>query len=82
MPAFGKVHSSIHTAADRVKSGLKWGHRLGMDNRIMQGLGAMDKMRSGMINRHQDVLDHIGENSALVGKIRQSQQMMQPSGVI
>ena len=110
MPAFGKVHSSIHTAADRVKSGLKWGHykyrqglhlagranamyetgkkiagifmpeleRLGMDSRIMQGLGAMDKMRSGMINRHQDVLDHIGENSALVGKIRQSQQMMQP----
>ena len=97
MPAFGKVHSSIHTAADRVKSGLKWGHhkyrqglhiagranamfetgkkiagifmpeleRLGMDSRVMQGLGAMDKMRSGMINRHQDVLDHIGENSAL-----------------
>ena len=110
MPAFGKVHSSIHTAADPVKSGLKWGHykyrqglhlasransmyetckkiagifmpeleRMGMDNRIVQGLGAMDKMRSGMINRHQDVLGHIGENSALVGKIRQSQQMMQP----
>ena len=110
MPAFGKVHSSIHTAADRVKSGLKWGHhkyrqglhiagranamfetgkkiagifmpeleRLGMDNRIMQGLGAMDKMRSGLVSRHQDVLDHIGENSALVGKIRQSQQMMRP----
>ena len=49
-----------------------------MDSRVMQGLGAMDKMRSGMINRHQDVLDHIGENSALVGKIRQTQQMMQP----
>ena len=52
--------------------------RLGMDNRIMQGLGAMDKMRSDLVSRHQDVLDHIGENSALVGKIRQSQQMMQP----
>ena len=52
--------------------------RLGMDSRVMQGLGAMDKMRSGLVSRHQDVLDHIGENSALVGKIRQSQQMMQP----
>ena len=52
--------------------------RLGMDNRIMQGLGAMDKMRSDLVSRHQDVLDHIGENSALVSKIRQSQQMMQP----
>ena len=110
MPAFGKVHSSIHTAADRVKSGLKWGHykyrqglhlagranamyetgkkiagifmpeleRMGMDNPFFKGIGAMDKLRDSAISRHQDVLDHIGENSALVGKIRQSQQMMQP----
>ena len=28
MPAFGKVHSALHTGVDRVKSGLKWaGHK-------------------------------------------------------
>ena len=111
MPAFGKVHSSIHTAADRVKSGLKWGHhkyrqglhiagransmfetgkkiagifmpeleRMGMDSVFMKCFGGMDKLRDTAITRHQDVLDHIGENSALVGKIRQTQQLMQPS---
>ena len=110
MPAFGKVHSSIHTAADRVKSGLKWGHhkyrqglhlagrandlyetgkriagifmpeleRMGIGQQMMKGIGTMALMRDSAINRHQDVLDHLGENSALVGKIRQSQQMMQP----
>jgi len=110
MPAFGKVHSSIHTAADRVKSGLKWGHhkyrqglhlagrandlyqtgkkiagifmpelqRMGLDNPFFKGVGAIDKMRDNAISRHQDVLNHIGENSALVGKIRQTQALAQP----
>ena len=110
MPAFGKVHSSIHTAADRVKSGLKWGHykyrqglhlagrandlyqtgkkiagifmpelqRLGVDQAMMKGFGAMVHMRDSAITRHQDVLNKIGENSAIVGKMRQSQQMLQP----
>ena len=110
MPAFGKSYSSMHTAADRVKSGLKWGHHkyrqglhlasqanslyqtgrkianifmpelqhLGLDNRVMQGFGAIDKMKDQAISRHQDVINHIGENSALVGKIRQSQQLVQP----
>ena len=28
MPAFGKVHSAVHTGFDRVKSGLRWaGHK-------------------------------------------------------
>ena len=110
MPAFGKVHSSIYTAADRVKSGLKWGHhkyrqgmhlagranslyqtgkqiagifmpeleRMGMGQHMMKGIGAMDLMRDQAVNRHQDVLDRIGENSAFVGKIRQTQQLAQP----
>ena len=110
MPAFGKSYSSMHTARDRIKSGLKWGHHkyrqgmhlasqanslyqtgrkianifmpelehLGLGDRINQGFGAIDKMRDSAISRHQDVLDHIGENSALVGKIRQSQQLVQP----
>ena len=110
MPAFGKVHSSIHTAADRVKSGLKWGHhkyrqglhiagrandmyqvgkriagifmpeleRLGMGQHLRTGMGALDKMRDSAISRHQDVLDHIGEKSALVGQIRQTQALTQP----
>ena len=110
MPAFGKVHSSLHTAADRVKSGLKWGHhkyrqgmhlagrandlyqtgkkiagifmpeleRMGIGQQMLKGFGTMDLMRDQAINRHQDVLDRIGENSAFVGKIRQSQQLAQP----
>ena len=110
MPAFGKVHSAIHTGVDRVKSGLKWaGHkyrqgmhlagrandlyqtgkkiagifmpelqRLGVDQAMLKGFGAMDHMRDTAISRHQDVLDRISENSAIVSKMRQSQQMIQP----
>ena len=110
MQAFGKVHSSIHTAADRVQAGLKWGHhkyrqgmhlagrandlyqtgkkiagifmpeleRMGIGQHMMKGIGTMDLMRDQAINRHQDVLDRIGENSAFVCKIRQSQQLAQP----
>ena len=110
MPAFGKVHSSLHTAADRVKSGLKWGHhkyrqglhlagrandlyqtgkkianifmpeldRMGIGQQMLKGFGTMDLMRDQAINRHQDVLDRIGENSAFVGKLRQTQELAQP----
>ena len=110
MPAFGKVHSSVHTGVDRIKSGLKWaGHkyqqgmhlagrvndlyqtgkkiagifmpelqRMGLDQGMLKGFSAMDHMRDTAISRHQDVLDKIGENSAIVGKMRQSQQMLQP----
>ena len=81
MPAFGKVHSSIHTAADRVKSGLKWGHykyrqglhlagransmfetgkkiagifmpelqRMGLDQGMLKGFGAIDHFRDSAI---------------------------------
>ena len=30
------------------------------------------------LSRHQDVLDRIGENSAIVGKMRQAQTLAQP----
>ena len=110
MPAFGKVHSAVHTGVDRVKSGLKWAahkyrqgmhlagrandlyqtgkkiagifmpelERLGVDQAITRGFGAMDHMRDSAISRHQDVLNKIVDNSAIVGKMRQSQQMIQP----
>ncbi len=110
MPAFGKVHSAMHTGIDRIKSGLRWaGHKyqqgqhlagrandlyntgkkisgifmpelahLGVDQAVFKGFGAMDHMRDNAINRHQDVLNRIQDNSAVVGKMRQSQQMLQP----
>ena len=51
---------------------------LGMDHAMMKGFGAMDHFRDSAITRHQDVLCKIGANSAIVGKTRQSQQMLQP----
>ncbi len=100
MPAFGKVHSAIHTGVDRVKSGLRWaGHtyqqgmhlagkandlyqvgkrvagiflpeinRLGLDQAMIKGVGAMDHLRDSAISRHQDVLDKIGETRPLWGR--------------
>ena len=52
--------------------------RQGMDSAMMKGFGAMDHFRDTAISRHQDVLNKIGENSAIVGKMRQSQAMLQP----
>ena len=110
MPAFGKVHSSLHTAADRVKSGLKWGHykyrqglhlagrandlyetgkkiagifmpelnHLGLSKPMMQGFSAVDNMMHKGVQRHQDVLNMIQDNSAILGKLRQAQGMAQP----
>ena len=106
MPAFGKVHSSIHTASDRIKSGLKWGHhkyrqgmhlasrandlyqtgrkianifmpelqRMGLDQGMLKGFGAMDHMRDTAISRHQDVLNMIQDNSAILGKCGKHRQ--------
>ena len=52
--------------------------RMGLDQGMLKGFSAMDHMRDTAISRHQDVLDRIGENSAVVSKMRQSQQMLQP----
>ena len=97
-------------AADRVKSGLKWGHHkyrqgmhlagrandlyqtgkriasifmpelshLGMDKPMMQAFGAMDHLRDQGVQRHQDVLNKIQDNSAILGKLRQARGMAQP----
>ena len=51
---------------------------LGLDDRITQGFSAMDSMRDNAISRHQDVLDRISDNSAIVGKMRQAQTLAQP----
>ena len=51
---------------------------MGLDQGMLKGFSAMDHMRDTAISRHQDVLDKIGENSAVVSKMRQSQQMLQP----
>ena len=51
---------------------------LGLDDRITQGFSALDSMRDSAISRHQDVLTRIGENSAIVGKMRQAQTLAQP----
>ena len=52
--------------------------RMGVGQQMLKGFGTMDLMRDQAINRHQDVLDRIGENSAFVGKIRQTQELAQP----
>ncbi len=51
---------------------------LGLDKPMMQGLGAMDHLRDQGIKRHQDVLNTISNNSAILGKLRQAQGMAQP----
>ncbi len=51
---------------------------LGADQAVFKGFRAMDHMRDTAISRHQDVLDRIKENSDVIGKVRQSQQMLQP----
>ena len=51
---------------------------LGMDKYAMQGFGAVDNMMHKGIERHQDVLNQISDNSAILGKLRQAQTMAQP----
>ena len=51
---------------------------LGLDDRITQGFSALDSMRDNAISRHQDVLDRISDNSAILGKMRQAQTLAQP----
>ena len=59
----------------------KYDRMLAQLNTLVQihGQTTLDNlMKDNAISRHQDVLDRIGENSAIVGKIRQSQQLVQP----
>ena len=51
---------------------------MGIQKPIMQGFSAMDSLRDAGIQRHQDVLNRIADNSAVLGKLRQAQTMAQP----
>ena len=51
---------------------------IGMDKPMMLAFGAMDHMRDQGIQRHQDVLNRIQDNSAILGKLRQARGMAQP----
>ena len=51
---------------------------LGLDKPMLQGFSAMDTMRDQGIQRHQNVLNRISDNSAILGKLRQAQDMAQP----
>ena len=50
MAPFGKVHSAVHNAADRVKSGLKWAN-----HQYQQGVGLAGKVND---------LYHVGKKVA------------------
>ncbi len=52
--------------------------RLGWVQHVTRGFCAMDHLRDSAISRHQDVLNRVVGNSAIVPKIRQSQQLLQP----
>ena len=112
MAPWGKVHSAVHSAGDRIKGGLAWAnhkYQAGMHlasktnellqtgkkiagifmpalDRIMpaatphivQGIGALDKMRDTAINTQQDVLDQIGRNSDIVDAMRKAGPLMKP----
>ncbi len=53
-------------------------NHLGLDKHVMHGFGAMDGMMYKDIQRHQDVLNQISDNSALLGKLRHAQTLAQP----
>ncbi len=53
-------------------------NHLGMDRPMMQGFGAVDNIIHKGVQRHQDVLNQIQDNSAILGKLRQAQTMAQP----
>ena len=51
---------------------------IGLDKPMMQGFSAVDNVMHKCIQRHQDVLNRIHDNSAILGKLRQAQGMAQP----
>ena len=44
MAPFGKVHAALHSGADRVKSGILWGH-----HKYRQGVGLAGKANSATL---------------------------------
>ena len=74
----GKANSLYHTGKQIASIFMPELKNLGLDNRITQGFSALDSMRDNAISRHQDVLDRISDNSAILGKMRQAQTLAQP----
>ena len=52
--------------------------RMGLDRPMMHGFGAVDSMMHKGIQRHQDVLNSIQDNGAILAKMRQAKGMAQP----
>ena len=74
----GKANSLYQTGKQIASIFMPELKTLGLDNRITQGFSALDSMRDNAISRHQDVLDRISDNSAILGKMRQAQTRAQP----
>ena len=74
----GKANSLYQTGKQIASIFMPELKTLGLDNRITQGFSALDSMRDNAISRHQDVLDRISDNSAILGKMRQVQTLAQP----
>ena len=74
----GKANSLYQTGKQIASIFMPELKTLGLDNRITQGFSALDSMRDNAISRHQDVLDRISDNSAILGKRRQAQTLAQP----
>ena len=53
-------------------------HAMGAAKPLMQGFGAVDNVMHKGIQTHADVLNKIGENSAILGKLRQARTLAQP----
>ena len=74
----GKVNSLYQTGKQIASIFAPELAHMGLDKFVHGGFSALDQMRDSAISRHQDVLDRIGENSALVGKMRQAQTLAHP----
>ena len=74
----GKVNDLYQTGKKIASIFMPELNALGLDKPMMQGFGALDHMRDQGIQRHQDVLNRIQDNSAILDKFRQAQGMAQP----
>ena len=74
----GKANSLYQTGKQIASIFMPELNAIGMGKPMVQAFGAMDHMRDQGIQRHQDVLNRIVDNSAILGKLRQAQGMAQP----
>ena len=72
----GKANSLYQTGKQIASIFMPELKQLGLDNRITQGFSAMDSMRDNAISRHQDVLDRISDNSAILGKCAKHRRLL------